>query len=68
MGQTTLAIASNGKFIFPDVRLPDGSDYSASIKATPAKRQCTIKATSAAFDKDTLNIASVTCSKKGRHK
>ena len=67
-GANDLAIASNGKFIFPDVRLPDGSDYSASIKATPAKRQCTIKATSAAFDKDTLNIASVTCSKKGRHK
>jgi 6-phosphogluconolactonase len=67
-GANDLAIASNGKFIFPDIRLPDGSDYSVSIKATPAKLKCTIKAASAAFDRDTLNIVSVTCSKKGRHK
>ena len=67
-GANDLAIASNGKFIFPDVRLPDGSDYSVSIKATPAKRRCTIKSASAAFDNETLNIVSVTCSKKGRHK
>lgn len=67
-GANDLAIASNGKFIFPDIRLPDGSDYSVAIKATPAKLKCTIKSTSAAFDKDTLNIVSVTCSKKGRRK
>lgn len=67
-GANDLAIASNGKFIFPDIRLPDGSDYSVSIKATPAKLKCTIKSISAAFDNDTLNIVAVTCSKKGRHK
>jgi hypothetical protein len=67
-GANDLPITSNGKFIFPDVRLPDGSDYSVSIKATPVRSKCTIKSASAAFDKDTLNIASVTCSRKGRRK
>ena len=66
-GATDLAIASNGNFIFPGIRLPDGSDYSVAIKATPAKLKCTIKPISSAFDKDTLSIVSVTCSKKGRH-
>ena len=67
-GANDLVIASNGKFIFPDIRLPDGSDYSVAIKTTPAKLECAIKSINAAFDKDTLNIVSVTCSKKGRHK
>jgi hypothetical protein len=62
-GANDLAIAKNGKFIFPDVRLPDGSDYSVAIKTTPAKQMCTIKPINAAFDRETLNIASVTCSK-----
>ncbi|MHB1237832.1 MAG: hypothetical protein ACYCY7_09740 [Gallionella sp.] len=67
-GTTDLAIATNGKFIFPGVHLPDGSDYNVAIKSTPAKRKCTIKPVSAAFDKDTLNIVSVTCSAKGHRK
>lgn len=67
-GTTDLAVAGNGKFIFPGTRLPDGSDYNVAIKATPAKLACTIKPVSAAFDKDTLNIVSVTCSKKRRHR
>ena len=67
-GANEIAITKNGKFIFPGIRLPDGSDYSVAIKAAPAKRNCAIKSTSAAFDKDTLNIVSVTCSKKGRRK
>lgn len=67
-GANDLAIASNGNFVFPGIRLPDGSDYSVAIKTTPAKQICEIKPTSAAFDKDTLNIAAVTCSKKGRRK
>ena len=67
-GANDLTIASNGKFIFPGIRLPDGSDYSVSIKQAPAKQKCTIKSASAAFDNDTLNIASVNCSKKGRRK
>jgi hypothetical protein len=66
-GANDLAIASNGNFIFPGIRLPDGSDYSVAIKATPAKQMCTIKPIGTAPDKDTLNIVSVTCSKKGRH-
>jgi hypothetical protein len=65
-GANDLAIASNGNFIFPGVRLPDGSDYSVAVKTTPARQMCTIKPISAAFDNDTLNIVSVTCSKKGR--
>jgi hypothetical protein len=69
-GGNDLAIAKNGKFIFPGVRLPDGSNYSVAIKTTPAKQTCTIKPINAAFDRDTLNIASVTCAraKKGRRK
>lgn len=67
-GANDLAIANNGKFVFPVVRLPDGSDYSVAIKATPSRQQCKIKPVSAAFDKDTLNIVSVSCTKKGRHK
>jgi hypothetical protein len=67
-GATEQAIASNGKFLFPGIRLPDGSDYSVAIKTTPAKQKCMIKPINGAFDKDTLNIVSVTCSKKGRRK
>ena len=63
-----LAIAGNGKFVFSGTRLPDGSDYSVAIKTTPAKQKCMIKPVNAAFDNDTLNIVSVTCSKKGRHR
>lgn len=67
-GANDLTITSNGKFIFPDVRLPDGSDYSVLIKQAPAKEKCTIKPASLAFDRDTLNIVSVSCSKNGRRK
>lgn len=67
-GANDLAIAGNGNFIFPGIRLPDGSDYSVAIKTTPARLKCEIKPVSAAFDKDTLNIAAVTCSRKGRSK
>ena len=67
-GANDLTIASNGKFLFPGIRLPDGSDYSVSIEKSPARQKCTIKSASAAFDNDILNIASVSCSKKGRRK
>ena len=67
-GANELAVAKNGKFIFPGVRLPDGSDYSVAIKTMPTKQKCLIKPVSAAFDSDTLNIVSVTCPKKGQRK
>jgi len=67
-GANDLAIVKNGNFIFPGIRLPDGSDYSVAIKTTPAKQMCSIKPVSAAHDSDTLNIVAVTCSKKGRRK
>lgn len=67
-GANDLAVEKNGNYIFPGVRLPDGSDYSVAIKTMPARQKCLIKPTSAAFDKDTLNIVSVTCAKKGRRK
>jgi predicted component of type VI protein secretion system len=67
-GANDLTIANNGKFVFPAVRLPDGSDYSVSIKTMPARQKCTIKPVSLAFDRDTLNIVSVTCSKTGRRR
>jgi hypothetical protein len=63
-----LTIAKNGKFIFPDVRLPDGSDYSVAIKTLPARQKCEIKPVVAAFDTDTLNIVVVSCTKKGSRK
>ena len=65
-GTNEQAIAANGKFVFPGIRLPDGSDYSVAIKTTPARQKCIIKPINAAFDSDTLNIVSVTCSKKWR--
>jgi hypothetical protein len=67
-GSNDLTIASNGKFVFPAVRLPDGSDYSVSIKTMPDGQKCTIKPVSLAFDRDTLNIVAVTCSRKGRRR
>ena len=67
-GANDLAIAKNGKFIFPGIRLVDGSDYSVAIKTMPAKQKCLIKPISAAFDKDTLNIVAATCSRKGSRK
>lgn len=67
-GANDLAITKNGKYIFPGVRLPDGSDYSVAIKTMPSKQKCVIKPVSAAFDSDTLNIAAVTCPKKGSRK
>lgn len=67
-GANDQAIASNGKFIFPGIRLPDGSDYSVAIKTTPARQKCIIKPINGAFDTDTLNIVSVNCSKKGHRK
>jgi trimeric autotransporter adhesin len=65
-GGKDFPIEKNGNFVFPGIRLPDGSDYNVAIKATPPKQKCEIKAVSSAFDKDTLNIVAVTCSKKGR--
>ncbi len=67
-GANDLAITKNGKFIFPGIRLPDGSDYSVAIKTTPIKQKCEIKPINAAFDRETLNIAGVVCSKKGHRK
>jgi hypothetical protein len=67
-GVKEVMIAKNGNFVFPDTRLPDGSDYRVVIKATPAGQKCVIGSLSAAADSDTLNIVSVTCSKKGRRK
>lgn len=67
-GTTDLVISGNGKFVFPGVLLPDGSDYKVAIKATPARQTCKIKPVSAAFDKNTLNIVSVSCTRKGHRK
>jgi large repetitive protein len=64
-GGKEVKIAKNGNFIFPDTRLPDGSDYNVAIKTTPAGQKCIIKAIATAPDSDTMNIVAVTC-KKGR--
>jgi len=60
-------ITQNGNFLFPDTRLPDGSDYNVSIQSTPAGHKCEIEAIATAPDSDTLNIVAVKC-KKGRRK
>jgi len=65
-GANELAIEKNGDFIFPGVRLPDGSDYSVAIRKTPKNRKCRIESISAAPDRDTIHIVSITCSKKTR--
>lgn len=65
-GTYDVVIVKNGNFVFPDVRLPDGSDYSVAIKSTPRRQQCTIKPVNTAPDNDTINIVEVSCSKKAR--
>ena len=67
-GGNTVTVTKNGNFVFPDTRLPDGSDYSVVLNSTPPGQNCKIEAIATAPDKDTLNIVSVTCSKKGSRK
>jgi hypothetical protein len=67
-GGNEVTIVKNGNFVFPDTRLPDGSDYSVVLNSTPPGQDCKIEAIATAPDKDTLNIVSVTCSKKGSRK
>lgn len=62
-GVKEVEIAKNGNFVFPDVRLPDGSDFNVAIKKTPAGHSCVIDAINTAADSDTLNIVAVTCKK-----
>lgn len=59
-------VVKNGNFVFPGVRLPDGSDYSVAIKSTPTGQKCLIKSVNTAPDSDTINIVEVSCSKAGR--
>ncbi|MBI5428906.1 MAG: hypothetical protein HY938_00415 [Nitrosomonadales bacterium] len=63
-GTHDVAIEKNGNFIFPGIRLPDGSDYRVAIKTMPARQMCAIEPISAAPDNDTIHIVSVTCSRK----
>jgi hypothetical protein len=67
-GGNEIKIAKNGNFVFPDTRLPDGSDYNVAIKSTPVGQKCIIEAIATAPDNDTMNIVAVTCSKKGSRK
>jgi len=67
-GESDLAIAKNGNFVFPDIRLPDGSDYRVVIKAYPSRQNCTIKSINYAPDEDTLDIVEINCAKIGRSK
>ena len=67
-GANDLAIAKNGNFVFPNIRLQDGSDYRVVIKAVPSRQVCTIKSINYAPDEDTLDIVEISCAKKGRGK
>ncbi len=63
-GVKEVELTKNGDFVFPDVRLPDGSDYNVAIKSTPAGQKCVVESINTAPDSDTVNIVAVTCSKK----
>ncbi len=63
-GVKEVTIAKNGNFVFPDTRLPDGSEYNVAIKKTPAGQRCEIESVSTAPDRDTINIVAVTCKKR----
>jgi predicted small lipoprotein YifL len=67
-GVKEVEIKKNGNFLFPDVRLPDGSDYSVIIKSAPAGQACTVESVNTAPDSDTVNIVAVTCTRKGSRK
>jgi hypothetical protein len=67
-GEKEVEVTKNGNFVFPDARLPDGGDYNVAIKKTPAGQKCEIEPINTAPDTETVNIVSVTCSKKGSHK
>lgn len=60
-GVKEVEITRNGDFVFPDTRMPDGSDYRVAIKKTPPGRSCAIEAINTAPDSDTVNIVAVTC-------
>ncbi len=65
-GGNEAKVTKNGNFVFPDTRLPDGSDFSISLKSSPAGQKCKIEAISDAPDADTIQVVAVTCSKKGK--
>lgn len=65
-GVKEVEITKNGNFVFPNTRLPDGSDFNVAIKKTPAGQKCEIESINTAPDSDTVNIVSVTCKKGSR--
>jgi len=67
-GVKEIEIKKNGNFVFPDVRMPDGSDFNVAIKSTPKGQTCTIEAINTAPDSDTVNIVAVKCARKGSRK
>ncbi len=64
-GVKEVEIKKNGNFVFPDVRMPDGSDFNVAIKSAPKGQACTIEAINTAPDSDTVNIVAVKCARKG---
>jgi trimeric autotransporter adhesin len=64
-GVKEVELKKSGDFVFPDVRLPDGSDYNVAIKSAPKGQTCTIEAINTAPNNDTVNIVAVTCFRKG---
>ncbi len=67
-GEKEVEVTKNGNFVFPEARLPDGGDFNVAIKSTPKGQKCEIESINTAADSDTVNIVSVTCSKKGSRK
>jgi serine/threonine protein kinase, bacterial len=67
-GGKEVEITKNGDFVFPETRLPDGGDFNVAIKSTPKGQKCEIESINTAPDSDTVNIVSITCSKKGGRK
>lgn len=64
-GVKEVEVSKNGNFVFPDVRLPDGGDFSVVLKQEPKGQSCKMEAAASAPDSDTINVVTVTC-KKGR--
>jgi hypothetical protein len=67
-GEKEIAINKNGNFIFPNVRLLDGSNFAASIKKTPHGKICIIETKTSISADGTFNIVAVKCAKKMHRK
>ena len=67
-GEDEIEIYKNGNFLFPNVNLLDGSEFSVAIKKTPHGQSCSIDTRALVLVDGTFNIVAVTCTKKSHRK